>query len=100
MHIKIEGSLIAPTLSSVRNLESTISKIHGHWTYAGHKSVKMILSDEEAAQLKIWVVKKLEDMYVYSQSTTSLDCFVSALLQGCNTDKSHTTAARMQTPTF
>ena len=28
------------------------------------ENIKMILSDEEAAQLKTWVVKKLEDMYV------------------------------------
>jgi len=27
----------------------------------------MIISDEEAAELKTWVVKKLEDMYVLSK---------------------------------
>ncbi len=50
---------------------------------------KMIISEEEAAELKTWVVKKLEDMYVLSKhwmlmSPSMPDCFTCIRLTDCN----------------
>jgi hypothetical protein len=67
----IRTTLKVPALNFAWYLKSTTVKIRGYSIYTGHKSVEMILSDEKAAQLKIWVVKKLEDMYVRPQLTTA-----------------------------